>query len=64
MRDAGRYTFTTLALEQGIWAELVVNITRHKMWASYKRYVNITADVVSKEFHRVYGGGTAEANTA
>jgi len=33
-----------------------MKITGHKSWASFKRYVNITADVVSREFHRVYGG--------
>jgi integrase len=53
----GRRTFATLALEQGLRPELVVKITGHKSWASFKRYVNITADVVSKEFHRVYGSG-------
>ncbi|TVT40629.1 site-specific integrase [Hymenobacter setariae] len=53
----GRRTFATLALEQGLRPELVMKITGHKNWASFKRYVNITADVVSKEFHRVYGGG-------
>lgn len=53
----GRRTFATLALEQGLRPELVMKITGHKSWASFKRYINITADVVSKEFHRVYGGG-------
>jgi integrase len=54
----GRRTFATLALEQGLRPELVMKITGHKScWASLKRYVNITADVVNKEFHRVYGGG-------
>lgn len=52
----GRRTFATLALEQGLRPELVMKITGHKNWGSFKRYVNITADVVSKEFHRVYGG--------
>ncbi|SFP79678.1 site-specific integrase [Hymenobacter arizonensis] len=52
----GRRTFATLALEQGLRPELVMKITGHKSWASFKRYVNITADVVSREFHRVYGG--------
>jgi len=56
----GRRTFATLALEQGLRPELVMKITGHRSWASFKRYVNITADVVSREFHRVYGGG-AEA---
>ena len=53
----GRCTFATLALEQGMRPELVMKITEHKSWTSFKRYVNITADVVSREFHRVYGGG-------
>ncbi len=53
----GRRTFATLALEQGLRPELVMKITGHKSWTSFKRYVNITADVVSREFHRVYGGG-------
>ncbi|MVN76447.1 tyrosine-type recombinase/integrase [Hymenobacter sp. HMF4947] len=54
----GRRTFATLALEQGLRPELVMKITGHKSWASFKRYVNITADVVSKEFHRVYGSAS------
>jgi integrase len=52
----GRRTFATLALEQGLRPKLVMKFTGHKSWASFKRYVNITAGVVSKEFHRVYGG--------
>ncbi len=52
----GRRTFATLALEQGLRPELVMKITGHKSWASFKRYVNIGADVVSREFHRIYGG--------
>jgi integrase len=55
----GRRTFATLALEQGLRPELVMKITGHKSWASFKRYVNITADVVSREFHRVYSGALA-----
>lgn len=53
----GRRTFATLALEQGLRPELVMKMTGHKSWVSFKRYVNITAIVVTKEFHRVYGGG-------
>jgi integrase len=53
----GRRTFATLALEQGLRPEVVMKITGHKSWNSFKRCVNITADVVSREFHRVYGGG-------
>jgi integrase len=59
----GRRTFATLALEQGLRPELVMKITGHKSWASFKRYVNITADVVSREFHRVYGGITEQNAT-
>jgi integrase len=53
----GRRTFATLALEQGLRPELVMKITGHKNWASFKRYVNINADVVTREFHGIYGGG-------
>jgi integrase len=52
----GRRTFATLALEQGLRHKLVMKITGHKSWASFKRYVNIMADIVSKKFHRAYGG--------
>ena len=53
----GRRTFATLALEQGLRPELVMKITGHKSWSSFKRYVNITADVVNREFYLVYGNG-------
>lgn len=53
----GRRTFATLALERGLRPELVMKITGHRSWSSFKRYVNITAEVVSREFHQAYGGG-------
>ena len=50
----GRRTFVTLSLERGLRPELVMKITGHKDWKSFKRYVNITEHAVEREFARVY----------
>jgi|SRR6476661_418867 len=51
----GRRTFVTLALEQGLRPELVMRITGHRSFASFRRYVNITEQTVEREFLQVYG---------
>lgn len=38
----GRRTFATLSLEKGVASQDVMSLTGHKMYASFKRYVNIT----------------------
>ncbi|MHA8101470.1 site-specific integrase [Aquirufa nivalisilvae] len=38
----GRKTFVTLSLEKGMSAEVVMSISGHKDYKSFKRYVNIT----------------------
>lgn len=38
----GRKTFVTLSLEKGMSAEVVMTITGHKDYKSFKRYVNVT----------------------
>ncbi|WP_460676755.1 site-specific integrase [Hymenobacter coalescens] len=50
----GRRTFVTLSLERGLRPELVMKITGHRDWKSFKRYVNITEQAVEREFARVY----------
>ncbi|MBG8552547.1 site-specific integrase [Hymenobacter guriensis] len=50
----GRRTFVTLSLERGLRPELIMRITGHRDWRSFKRYVNITEQAVEREFARVY----------
>jgi len=38
----GRKTFVTLSLAKGMNTELIMNITGHKSYPSFKRYLNIT----------------------
>lgn len=48
----GRRTFVTLALENGIAPEVVMKVTGHQDYKSFKRYVNITEQRVEREFAR------------
>lgn len=50
----GRRTFVTLSLERGLRPEVVMKITGHKDWKSFKRYVNITENAIEREFAKVY----------
>ncbi len=50
----GRRTFVTLSLERGLRHEVVMKVTGHRDWKSFKRYVNITEQTVEKEFARAY----------
>lgn len=51
---SGRRTFVTLSLERGLRPELVMKITGHRDWKSFKRYVNITETAIEREFAKVY----------
>ncbi|UOG74574.1 site-specific integrase [Hymenobacter tibetensis] len=51
---SGRRTFVTLSLERGLRPELVMKITGHRDWKSFKRYVNITETAIEREFAKAY----------
>ena len=55
----GRRTFVTLSLERGLRPEVVMKVTGHRDWKSFKRYVNITEQTVEKEFARAYAADGA-----
>lgn len=50
----GRRTFITLSLEKGMRPEIVMRITGHKDYESFKKYIKLTDKVVSEEFKRVW----------
>ncbi|MBD2722205.1 site-specific integrase [Hymenobacter armeniacus] len=50
-----RRTFVTLALEQKIRPEVVMKVTGHSSWATFRRYVSISERTVEQEFAAVYG---------
>jgi integrase len=50
----GRRTFVTLALERGLRPEVVMKVTGHRDWKSFKRYINIIDQTVEKEFARAF----------
>lgn len=50
-----RRTFVTLALEKGIRAEVVMAMTGHKSYSSFKKYIKITDKVMAQEMNRVWG---------
>lgn len=49
-----RRTFVTLALEKGIRAEVVMAMTGHKSFRTFKRYIKITDKVMQTEMNRVW----------
>ena len=49
-----RRTFVTLSLEKGIRAEVVMNITGHKEYQTFKKYIKITDKVKLLEMTRVW----------
>jgi integrase len=49
-----RRTFVTLSLEKGIRAEVVMNITGHKEYQTFKKYIKITDTVKLLEMARVW----------
>jgi len=51
----GRRTFVTLALEAGARPEIVMEITGHKSYATFRKYIKITDRVVTNEMKRIWG---------
>ncbi|MDX5478334.1 MAG: site-specific integrase [Cyclobacteriaceae bacterium] len=51
----GRKTFATLSLEKGIPAETVMEITGHKSYSSFQRYVKVTEERKRNEMARAWG---------
>jgi len=49
-----RRTFVTLSLEKGIRAEVVMNITGHKQYQTFKKYIKITDTVKFLEMAKVW----------
>jgi site-specific recombinase XerD len=49
-----RRTFVTLALEKGIRAEIVMAMTGHKNYKTFKRYIKITDKVMQTEMERFW----------
>jgi len=48
-----RRTFVTLALEKGIRAEVVMAMTGHKNYKTFKKYIKITDNIMRNEMNRV-----------
>ena len=49
-----RRTFVTLSLEKGIRAEVVMAMTGHKSYRTFKKYIKITDKVMQNEMNRVW----------
>ena len=49
-----RRTFVTLSLEKGIRSEVVMAMTGHKSYRTFKRYIKITDKVMQAEMERVW----------
>lgn len=49
-----RRTFVTLALEKGIRAEVVMAMTGHKNYKTFKKYIKITDNIMQSEMNRVW----------
>lgn len=49
-----RRTFVTLALEKGFRPEVVMEMTGHKNYATFKRYIKITSKVKKEEMNRLW----------
>jgi len=49
-----RRTFVTLSLEKGIRAEVVMAMTGHKSYRTFKKYIKITDRVMQAEMNRVW----------
>lgn len=50
----GRRTFITLSLEKGMRTEVVMRITGHKDYQSFKKYIKITDRIKEQEMHQVW----------
>lgn len=49
-----RRTFVTLALEKGMRAEVVMAMTGHKDYKTFKKYIKITDKVMETEMNRIW----------
>ena len=49
-----RRTFVTLSLEKGIRAEVVMAMTGHKNYKTFKKYIKITDKVMQAEMQRIW----------
>jgi integrase len=49
-----RRTFVTLSLEKGIRAEVVMAMTGHKDYKTFKKYIKISESVLQSEMNRVW----------
>lgn len=54
-----RRTFVTLSLEKGMRPETVMNITGHKEYNTFKKYIKITSKVKSIEMKRIWDKETS-----
>ena len=51
---AARRTFVTLALEKGIRAEIVMAMTGHKSYRTFKKYIKVTDNIMKVEMNRLW----------
>jgi hypothetical protein len=51
----GRKTFVTLSLELGMASEVIMSITGHKDYKSFKRYLNIENDLKLVSMAKYWG---------
>lgn len=56
-----RRTFITLSLEKGVRPEVVMEITGHKDYGTFKKYVKITSKVKIIELTRAWNKPTLQA---
>jgi site-specific recombinase XerD len=49
-----RRTFVTLALEKGLRAEIVMAMTGHKSYRTFKKYIKVTDNVMKVEMNRLW----------
>lgn len=50
----GRRTFVTLSLEKGLRPEVIMAITGHKRYDTFKKYIKLTDKVLKVEMNRVW----------
>ena len=51
---AARRTFVTLSLEKGMRAEVIMQISGHKDYRTFKKYIKITDKVKTDELNRIW----------
>ena len=49
-----RRTFVTLSLEKGMRPEIVMNITGHKVYATFKKYIKLTSKATLNEMKNIW----------